>query len=446
MASRRGEAQDVGRVALPPTPVGHRVGWLLRQLSRAAPPASDEELQANITADDPKDLLDRLASTLEGFDVVDVTASSETELTVRVACPNGREWEMTCTVAAAAPHPIGRVGLERALPPGMDVRPAGPDDNDAILEVSRQTPVVLGDTSVTIDLGPDFFAYVRLMEKSLVMVATDDGAVVGVHCGGTYPVRMGGQLYRMGMVQHSRILPDYGRLGLWGRMNSHLGRAGASAPNDGDGPPPPLATGAYIGLENEAAHRLARNSWSCRPFRVTLPCRRAATSGAEPFRRATPDDAEEIVRIINACHDHEELFFPYTVASLAARLTRAPDLYSWSNVMIGKGAVAGVWHAGQQRTRMTADGPTTSIRGLVLDYGFLPGYEDELASVLESCCHEGARRGMTHLSIFTSAPSPGSALVRSLGDDTEVYELVTPRTLEPEGTDKRGVYVDQIYF
>ena len=50
---------------------------------------------------------------------------------------------------------------------------------------------------------------------------------------------------------------------------------------------------------------------------------------------------------LNAFHGGEEMFVPYTEASLAARLARAPDLYGWERVWLAEGAVIGVWPAGR---------------------------------------------------------------------------------------------------
>lgn len=149
---------------------------------------------------------------------------------------------------------------------------------------------------------------------------------------------------------------------------------------------------------------------------------------------------------LNAYHEGEELYRPYTVESFTARLARAPDLYGWDNVLVGDGAVLGVWHAGQRRTRREGENETLSVRSLVLDYGFLPATRSEFERLLVTAAGAARERGHTHLNVFTSDPSRGSGVLRALSDGIETYELLTPELAEPARATERGVYVDQVYF
>src|SRR5258706_14511263 len=117
------------------------------------------------------------------------------------------------------------------------------------------------------------------------------------------------------------------------------------------------------------------DKWPQTVQRVELDC--AALAGPPVGRAATPADAGEIVRRLNAFHDAEELFVPYTQASIAARAERAPDLYGWDKLWMTDGAVVGVWPAGTAlKTISETNGVrTVTVPAVALDYAFAPGAE-----------------------------------------------------------------------
>src|SRR5437763_3619387 len=144
------------------------------------------------------------------------------------------------------------------------------------------------------------------------------------------------------------------------------------------------------------------DKWPLPVQRVELDC--AALAGPPAGRAARPADAGEIVRRLNAFHDAEERFVPYTEASFAARVERAPDLYGWDNVWLTDGAVVGVWPAGtaMKTVTETRGARTVTIPGVTLDYAFAPGAEADLEALLRAWCGWLAPRGMDTLAIFTS--------------------------------------------
>jgi hypothetical protein len=175
----------------------------------------------------------------------------------------------------------------------------------------------------------------------------------------------------------------------------------------------------------------------------------AELAGADAGRQATPADTERIVEILNTCHGREEFYFPYTPASLTLRLSRDPSLYSWDRLLVGDGAVLGVWPAGRElRVITTRDGQTTEWRpGYVLDYGFVPGAEAEFERLLRAACGKLASEGLDRLSIFTSEGSASYPVLRAMTDDFERLLITTsPPIPEPEDITERGLYVDHVYF
>src|SRR5207244_13278503 len=97
---------------------------------------------------------------------------------------NGRRWDWTVEVDPEAPHGVHRLEMRRALPPGVEVRLARPEDGPGIRDVAVAAPVVLGESVLTIDPGPDPLGHARLMGPSAITyVATLDGRPIGTHCG-----------------------------------------------------------------------------------------------------------------------------------------------------------------------------------------------------------------------------------------------------------------------
>jgi hypothetical protein len=360
------------------------------------------------------------------------------------------------------------------LPEGFDIRFARPDDNEQLVAVSRASAIRIGDARVVVDPGDDYFAAFRLMDEWTAVVITHHDKVVGVQCGCSFPGTFGpdAEPARISQMIHTRFDPDYTRMGLWSHLNNRMLAAGrdraaslaggvgralargvALRVHDGDDAPTPttLVGVAYVHGENERMRQLySRGSvWSDQPYRVTIAC--SSGSGSEAAgdaRRASEDDAADLAGILNATHGSQELYAPYTPRSLARRLERAPDLYTWGDVVRTDCAAVGVWHSPEVRIRTEADRTTTtrSRRALVLDHGFVPGAEDEYERLLRLAAARAGAAGYDHLSIFTTDPSPTSPILRRLADTIEPYDVVVPFVEEPKGLAERGVYVDQAYF
>ena len=126
--------------------------------------------------------------------------------------------------------------------------------------------------------------------------------------------------------------------------------------------------------------------WSKHQIRAQLLC--APLAGPQIGRPATPRDAPRIVEILNATHERDEMYLPYTVESFTARVERSPRDYSWDRVRMTDRAVVGVWPAGDTvRFIIESKGNRVeSRRGLALDWGFLPGAEDEFEALLRAQC------------------------------------------------------------
>jgi hypothetical protein len=155
-----------------------------------------------------------------------------------------------------------------------------------------------------------------------------------------------------------------------------------------------------------------------------------------------------MVQLINDCHEGEDLFLPYTVETLTARLQRAPQQYPWERLWLTDAAVVGVWPAGESiQVIVERQGRRTeSRRGLVLDYGFAAGAEGDFEALLRAWCSWLWQRGSDTLSVFTSEPSPGHERLLGLASEVDAFDMWTPGIAAPAGAENRGLYVDQVYF
>ena len=197
-------------------------------------------------------------------------------------------------------------------------------------------------------------------------------------------------------------------------------------------------------MDNTVVNRLGGpGSWSLPALRGLLRCESLA--GIHVGRSAEPDDAPRIIEILNVCHEGEEMYVPYSVESFTARVERAPELYSWDQIWLTDQSVLGVWPASLRVVREERGHRTETIRATALDYGFLPGADDEFEDLIRAWCGWLFERGTTELAILTSEGSPNYRLVSQLATRMEAYDFRMGAP-EPEGAAQRGLYVDAVYF
>lgn len=435
---------------LPDTPVGRQLAWWLGTLAdagvRASPADADRfapELREQLAPlFDPRTMeaawrgdAGRLGAPTE----VSVERAGVHEIVALMATAKDRKFTLTVTVEPEPPHRMLTFRIERQHAFKLEVREATDADALVVADIERRCPIVMGDTSVWFDRGTSYFDFSRLMEDCTVGLASVDGTPAAVSCGAEHQVRVGGMMKKMLTVSHLRVLPEHQRKGLWGAANSALDKYWPHV----DG------SSAYISVDNLAMqHGFAHtpDKWPQTVQRVELDC--AALAGPMAGRPATASDAGEIVRRLNAFHDTEELFVPYTEASFTARMRRAPDLYAWDRVWMTEGAVAGVWAAGNALRTITETSGVRAVTcpAVVLDYAFAPGAEAELEALLRAWCAWLAPRGMDTLVIYTSPAAVGSALIRRLARATGEFFMWTPGIAVPAGAAGRGLYTDAVYF
>lgn len=439
-----------GEMTFPDTPAGRTAAAFMRLLVTSADEIVFEEMDAlyhpDLLARWPheedeirRERWQRHQARGGGFQLAAVDVTSSFEIVPIIEYADGRRFKIALAIEEHPPHRIVDERWDQVFDFAVLVREATDADGPALAQLDRLAPIVQGEARVFFDRGDDYFADARLIEHVFVGLAEVDGAVAAVNWGAVHRPLIGGVERRLATALHLRVHPEHQGKGLWGAVNTKLWDFFQKHETE--------TSYAFIHRDNEALQKdFSKNTkkWSFPVFRALLPC--AAASGPATGRPATPADAAHIVEIINATHGREEMFVPYAVESLTARLERAPDLYSWDRVWIDGNAVVGVWPAGLRVMREEGDRRTESVRAFVLDYGFMTGAEAHLEGLLRAWCARHDELGTTELALFTWEGAPSYPIVKALGARLETFDLFLFNIPEPDGAAERGLYVDQIYI
>jgi hypothetical protein len=437
----------------PDTSAGNQLSWYLERLAAAgegSSPSDGERFSAALPSRRwaAGALIDadiaagwrRLGAGIVPFTVESCDSNSDTSIAALVIGTGGKRWRVSMRVDEAPPHAICEIDWERVFDFKVEVREATETDGPVLAEIERRCPLVLGDTSITFDRGDDYFAFARLMEDCTVGLGSVDGIPAAINCVGVRTGAIGGVECKIMVAVHTRVLPEHQGKGLWGAVSRIFGQKY---------PPGYGVSCGYVSVDNVAMQKgfaNTPNKWPKRVERALLDC--TALAGEAYGRPATPADASRIVEVLNATHSDEEMYLPYTVESVTARLERAPAQYSWERVWLADSAVVGVWPQGESVNVIieTPTGRTESRRGLVLDYGFAVDGEGDLERLLRAWCGWLAQRGFDTLSIFTSQGSAGRERILGLASQVDEFDVWTPGSPVPEGAENRGLCVDQVYF
>ena len=438
---------------IPDSPAGRQLAWYLERVSSGVEGSSEAELGArcalNIVVRAPFPYphevnaggWQRCAQSYGDFEVASVEQISDFHVAVLLESTSDKKFRLSLEVEDREPHKITVLKRDRILDFEVVSREATIADAAVLADIERRCPIVLSDgVTMTIERGDDYFAFTRLMDNFLVALGFVDGKPAGVNVAALHTVRVGGRDYRIHAFAHLRILPEHQKKGLWGAINRLFDDKYPEGSVDG--------STAYPSVDNAAMLRgfAGAARWSMHQIRAQLPC--ASLAGPQVGRPATPHDSARIVEILNATHEHDEMYLPYTVESFTARVERSPRDYCWERLRMTDRAVVGVWPAGDT-VRFIIESKGNRIesrRGLVLDWGFIPGAEDEFEALLRAQCGWLHGRGLDRLSVFTSEASAGYGRVLALASELERYVVISFGIPEPPGAATRGLYVDPIYF
>ena len=221
---------------IPDTPAGSQVRWYLETLASAGRNTSAADLErfsasASIRTPFPgqgEDLIEgwrRASAAIGPFTPTAIEQNGDFSVTVMAdGVNNTRRFSFRCEVEEHAPHLIKMLEYQRLLDVDVTVREASEADAAALSDLERRCPIVMGDTSMTIDRGTDYFAFTRLMEEAIVSIALVGGKVAGVNCGCYHDIRVGAKVYRTLTALHLRIDPSIRRRGYGEPSVPYFGR------------------------------------------------------------------------------------------------------------------------------------------------------------------------------------------------------------------------------
>ena len=366
-----------------------------------------------------------------------------TRAVVSVVC-EGKPARVQVLITDDGEGRIRASSLALAPAPGVTVRDAREEDGPGIIELERRCPVVTGGVEVAYDRGQDYFAQHRLMGNHLQSVAEFEGRIVGTFADSLRPLRIAGEEYQSTYRFHLRVDPACRGMAIFPSLNAHQSELLWEASPNGR-----RCITSYQAAENETVAKTAGPAqqsmlWSLPIERLLVDC--AANAGDPAGRAATPSDAATVASMVAASHGGEELAPIFDAEHVSTRLGRSPGDYSWEHLLIGDRAVVGVWDQRLGVTKRHPDGRVdSSVRAVALDWGCEPGGEDELLALVRAWCGRLAAGGTSHLSIFTSPPSPGRAAWQRLSPVIEPYRILVGAP-EPAGIAEQGIYVDPVWF
>lgn len=393
-------------------------------------------------AADPRGFLVQLAwwrQRVGTFEAAGPTIGADGMIELALRDVRNRPWILRCRIECEPPHRLLVWALSRPLPFGVTIRAASPEEFAALGHLEFQSPVVHEDgTRVTTDRRNCFADYLNLMGHVQVYVAEQGSKIVAADPNGFMEAQIAGQPWTLVCRYNTCILPSHQGHGL----NDALVAEHYKFLHAQD---EVAATCVYVDPGN---YRIVQWSpiptWRCRPFRALLSCDDLA--GQSSGRIADRSDTARLCDLFNACHGREQLFVLYDEARLVTRFSRIPG-YSWSTTWIAEDAAVGVWCSGEREIRETPGGERLELAlAIVLDYGFIPQRGlSSLEQVLRSVCRALTNRGITHLAIASSDPSPASGLFRRLTTTVDYYDFGC-HVPEPSETAVHGIYADQVYF
>lgn len=313
-------------------------------------------------------------------------------------------------------------------PVTFSIREATASDNKALLDLERSAPLDLGEVEVILDRSPDYFACLSLQEDACVMVAEEGGRLVGVCAAAWQRVPLLGRPQFLLYIQKGRVRPECERrhissLLIWALVQSWRTRGIAV-----DSPYFFISTDNKKSLS--AVQQGGLRPWPKEAHLVELDTQ-TRRRPAVPVVRLGADRVREVVALINSTHVGKELFSPYTVERLQARLGRTPE-YSWHNwwgiedstgrlVAVAGLLDVGLWWRVIRRLKATGEETTSSAAG-VFDFGYADGDEQQMAELLCHLLDVTASWGRDHLSIcldpeeslyaFLPAPARASVIFR----------------------------------
>ena len=335
------------------------------------------------------------------------------------------------------------MGAEERTPPRLIVREATVEDNDSLIALELQTPLVIGREEESYDRSPDFFASYRLQEDYRVVLSELKGRVVGVMAGAMRKPVIQGRPHHLVYIQRGRVQPHFQRRGVALALARDLfawaGTRGAEGPY------------YLIAPENEPSLTFVERGGGRWPVDVSLLEFDVSDAPLGQAERIAERHLREVVRLVNATHAGQDFFEPLTLESLAARLRRDRQ-YSIADLFgVFEGgalaAVGGLWDKGATTERVRTDrttGVTARSRGAaVVDWGWAAGRREAGAELLRGLA--AAARALGRSSLTICEPAAGAVPDPGLPGRRLAASLFTPALQPPLLESIQGLYLDLLY-
>ena len=329
-----------------------------------------------------------------------------------------------------------------SIPAGLTVREAAAQDNDALIALELESPLLIGGVEETFDRSPDFFACQRLHEEHMVVLAELEGRVAGVMAGVIHTPVIQGRPHRLVYIHRARVHPGFrGRRVAWAmaqELFAWAGRRGAEGPY------------YLIAPENKPSNDFVERGGGRWPTEATLWEFDVAAAHGSPAHGVTERQLDDVVEMVNTTHSGEEFFEPLTPDSLAARLrarlygvSSLRGLYEGGKLV----AVAGLWDRGATTERIHFDsttGTTSRSRGAAVpDWGWAVGWRKAFPELLRALAAEARALGRSGLTICE--PLRGAVPDIGLARRRSTAAVYTPTLLPPPRDLISGLWVDLLH-
>ena len=324
------------------------------------------------------------------------------------------------------------------LPPdGFRLREIGENETDKIAALERDSPIELDDGRSFAIYRPRLGDYLRLQERTWRALIERDAEPVAARVFAGRTLNLRGRPVAFATSQIARVLPSMRGFnlmrcfGLWSGV--------AVGPNID-------RMLAYVDLGNQIVNAAFRNEdlmWKGAVLELTFTC--ASLAGQVHGRIATRADAARLAALANLAHGRAALYGALDERTFAQKLERAPEVYSWRDVLLSEHAMLGVW-ASLDETTDSAPGhaPKRRTLSMTLDYGFEGNAGlQELLPLLRAQASRVQGAGATHLTLYTCPGAPAAELLTPFAEDRATISV---QSALPEPADADGVYTDPLYI
>ena len=231
-------------------------------------------------------------------------------------------------------------------------------DNDGFCDLWANAPEQIGDLEVTTLRGPNGFAQFRLQENVNLQVITD-GNVIVASCGwARHNTIVAGQRVSLRYGQALRVHKDYRRQGFGDAVRSFANAMNTAGPALAQYDIMRAGNFAVVGWWEKYSPDFFENVPKQEdqipgiPIQVWQLPARAAEEQSGAIRPARREHVTQCVALVNATHEGQDFFRPYSPEFLADRLDEGywgeraawfAPVYGWDDFfVVGKGGVSPV--------------------------------------------------------------------------------------------------------